>query len=439
MQLRLSQLVLALGLSLLLAAATAVLGPWLLNRPAAWGLIALLLAGLGVAVSVRHILEPETPPLTPLAVLLLLGAALLLGLPLAVYADRLPLLGEKLQRLGLPWAVAVLLLGSVLLEWLGLWAARANPDLPQPTAHTAADELSLGVDSSPAQLMREVDLELHRRWPDGVPNRRYAWLPPQIDAALAEGPFTATVLEETQPRFAAPAHEPTTAGGPARAAAVSRRRALWALNMLALLFSLAGGMLWLAVAHAHMRDGSAPWTMGCVALACLLLGAQAIRVAHVLWSRIEVASTITWLDFQGSCVRLGNTVAGGETPWARNEVPARIESVTLRACVAQVRSVFYAAAGDDIGSRTLLGLAGDAAASSQWMRVLEGLVRSAETPARASVAPVAAEMPTRERRVPDSRAVPPPRRPVRFCPECGTPVLQGARFCQHCGSTVGTE
>ena len=442
LQLRLSQRALVVGLSLLLAAATAVLGPWLANRPAALALIALLLALLGAAVVARQVLEPETLPIAPGGVALLLGAALLLALPLAAYADRLPLLADKLQRLGLPLAVAVLLAGGLLLEWLGVWAACANPDLPQPTAHTAADELSLSLDISPPQLMREIDLELHRRWPDGVPNRRYAWLPPQVDPALVAGPFNATVLEESQPRFADLAAAPlaTTAAGPAGgvAAAASRRRALLLLNTLALLFSVAGGLLWARVAYAHMHDGSAPWTMGTAGLACLLLGAQAVRVAHVLWSRVEVGSTVTWLDFQGRYARLDSVGAGAEPTWARNEAPARIESVTLRACVAQIRSVFYAAAGDDIGSRTVLRLAGDAVAAGGWMRILEGLVRSTEAPARAAVAALP-EVLARDRRVPDIRPVPPPRRPVRFCPECGTPVLQAARFCQHCGSVVGTD
>ena len=439
-QLRRSQRVWLAGLSTVLVLAAVLLGPWLLGRPAALSLIALMLALLGAAVVVRQILEPGLPPLPLKMVAVWLGAALLLSLLLAVYADRLPG-ADKLARLGLPLAVALMLTGGLLLEMLGLLAARANPDLPRPTAQAAADEVGLNLEGSPAQLMRELDLELHRRWPDGVPNRRYVWLPPQVDPALAESPFTATVLEESQPRYAESALQPE---GAAAQAAARRRTCLLLLNTLGLLFSVAGGLLWARVAYTHMHDSSAMWTPGTLGVVCLLLGAHALRVAHVLWSRIEVMSTITWLDFQGRCVRLANLGVGADaTAWSRNEAPARIESLRLRACVAQVRSVFYAAGGDDIGSRTLLTLDGDAAASQGWAKAVEGLLRNAEPGVRTAVL-VPEEVArtataARDRRAPDTRPAPPPRRPVRFCPECGTPVLQGARFCQHCGSVVGAD
>ncbi|MFM7507305.1 MAG: hypothetical protein ACKO3M_12270, partial [Rubrivivax sp.] len=175
-----------------------------------------------------------------------------------------------------------------------------------------------------------------------------------------------------------------------------------------------------------------------VGLALVVAAGHALRASHMLWSRFEVDSTITWLELHGEWVRPAQAAEAG------------VQAHRARAVVAQARSVFYAAADHRLGSRTLRSLAGDDAAAGQWLQTLQ---RQAQTLARSRAA---AEEPRRpparttvKTVVPDAAPSPPPPPlpPVpplppsppaagRPCAVCGAAVPAMARFCPGCGSAV---
>ena len=276
----------------------------------------------------------------------------------------------------------------------------------------AADEIGLGDEIDPDPLMREVDLELHRRWAEGIPNRRYAWQSQQ-----REGGFSASVVEESQPLIA---HDVSGRAAP---------RALIALNTVGLLLSVAGAFSWIWLAYAQMRDPSSSWAAASAGLVCLLLSIYALRNSHLLWSRVEVQSTLTWLEFDGSGQAAG--VAGHGAATARPG--SRIPGLRCRARAAQLRSVFYASAPHWMGSRVVLSVQALATESRSWIEFLRALAGQQAVELVPSSSP-AVRSPARDPRAPE--AAPVVTRAPRFCSACGTPVLQGARFCQNCGQVL---
>ncbi len=441
---------LALGAGLLVPALVALLWP---QQPAA-ALVALLVLALGAAVIIKRWFDVRRVALPPWAVGLVVAVGVLGAGVLLRFGGEWPLV-DKLVRFSLPAGAVVLLANVLLFELMGLLAGRAQVDLPRP-AKMGHEEVALSFDAHPLQLMREIDRELDRRWTDGVPNRRYAWMPPKLDAAAAEvGSFGATVLEESQPMVPPPGKGGAASrGGSSASAPASRRMWLLALDVLGLLWSVAGGLLWARAAWQHMHDSAALWTTTTAGLACLLAGGWALRVAHLLWSRIEVDSTITWLELKGSYFRLPGAASPPPTAdaagWARSEAPVGVDEGSLRCSVAHARSMFYAAGTYELGSRTLLTLTPDAAGAALWTTLAQDFSRKVQTsPAATAPAVLAARARARERRQAEQRepagaaaamgAGSVARRPARFCSACGTPVLAGARFCQQCGNVLVAE
>ncbi len=441
LRLRISHAVLAAGLALLLAGAALAL------QPPALALVALVvMVTMGVFV-LRSLLLPEEPALPTLVLGLIWLVALLLAGVLAAFAASIPLTG-KLPKLGLPVAAAVLLGGVLLAEALALLAARTHVEVPR-AARLAGEAVTVGFDAHPGQFMQEVDRELSRRWSDGVPNRRYAWVPPKIDPAAEQSNFSATMLEESQPLLAAGAAGAGGAGGAGGTGplAAARRRGTLVLGFLGWLLSMAGALLWVLTAYQHMRDSATAWTLSSVGLACLLVGQHAVRVTHLLWSRLEVDSTLLWLDIKGLAFRLPGAQVAPAAPaaaagWARGEAPVAVENLVLRVCAAQLRSVFYAAGPHDLGSRTLLNIVPLPKSAAVWTALARDFAAKAgNSPAAANPALVAARIRAREQRLAQQAEGSPasPRRAARFCSACGTPVLAGARFCQNCGHTLAAD
>ena len=432
MRVRLSHLLLLLVLALLLAFAAGLLT--VLAKPVALALVAGVVLMLGALVAARHVLQPLQLALAPWVV----GALLLLGcvvaVPLAWFSTELPGAGTW-PRLALPAGAAALLGLGLMFEGLALLAARRHIIAPRP-ARLVPEELIVSFDADPGALFGEIDRELHRRWAEGIPSRRYSRQPPQVDATADEGSFSASVLEETQPL--------TAPEGQARApvAPSVQTRWLWLLDASGLTVSVIGGLLWLWAARAHTQDSAASWLPATVGLVCILAGGYGVRIGHLLWSRMEVDSSITWLDLKGTFVRAAG--AAPAVPAAPNRAQAGvalgIEGLVIKAWVVQARSVFYAAGAHGIGSRTLVAMVQDGKSAAAWSALVQGFVRNVTlSPADASPALQEARARVRERRVAEPANASAPKRPARFCAGCGTPLLVGARFCQHCGGSVAND
>ncbi len=416
---RLSHGLLALGLGL------AALGLLFWPRPGGAAMGALLLMAVGGAVALRHQFDPDRPLLSPAGLALALGVGWVGAAVLAFAAGALPIL-DKFERYQLPLAALTGAGVALALELMGLVAALGR--LERPLAmRSAHEDVEVAFDAHPSLLLREVDRELGRRWTDGVPSRRYIWQAPKIDGAAEEGAFTATVLEETQPMAVNDRRS-----GPAPSA--------WLLLLggLGLVLTAGGAGLWLRSAWQHLPHAALPWTAASLGVVAVLAGGWALRVAHGLWSRIEVDSTLTWLEFKGSFFRLAGTApqqASDAPGWSRGGTPVGVEDMALRSSAVQARSVFYADGPQGPGSRVLLTLTANPAASAVWTTLARDFARKlVANPAAATPAALAARAKAKARRA--AERVPPaaaPARGARFCPHCGTPVLAAARFCQHCG------
>jgi hypothetical protein len=400
---------------------------WLLADGVAAALAALGLGTIVVWVVGASALDPtrRAGGVLSLSLWLLLGAAgaaaAVVGAPLMPGQSYL----KMLVPLALPVALVSLLWGLLLVEGLALLAGRAQLG-PVVPGRVDSQERELPPDAELKGVLRELDLELHRRWAEGVPNRRHAWQMPAIDAAGERGRFQGLVLEESHPMLPAHARErPLSWPRPG-----SPEMWLALLGMLCLVWTLMGSVFWSWQAWTQLRDAGVFWTKAGVGLALVVAAGHALRVSHLLWSRFELESTLLWLEFQGEWVRAAPGAA------------ATAQSLHARVAVARAHSVFYAAAEHRLGSRTLRGLRGDDAAASQWLQTLQQHVstlvqaqpdaaerRRVREAAAARAAALAAQS-----TIAPAPAAPP--RPARYCAVCGTAVLAGARFCQHCGSSL---
>ena len=460
LRVRMAHLVLVAGLVLVL-----LLSYLAFRLPPAQGLAALVPLLLCAGVLAHRALLPDAAALPPWLVALLVLLAGALAGAMGWYAGVVPR-SESVPRLGLPLAAAVMLGSVFIFESLGLLAARAQVQAPWLPA-VAPEEGQMAFEGDPEQLLRDIDLELHRQWTEGIPNRRYAWQAAPTGRSVEGGRFTAVVLEESQPLVPHAAAKPGREAAPAVLQTPQRRlRGLLALDVAGLLWSLAGTLAWVWLAWAHMRAPGASWVPGAAGIVGLAVGGYALRVGHLLWSRVEVASTLTWLDLGGPITPAQRPAEAGR---GRGE-SLRVPELCLRARVARLRSVFYAAAPHGPGSRVMLELQPERSAAEAWLPAVQELARKAVGPATPALqaAARAKGRDTRDTSRDMSRDTPretsrdkprdgrdgreprpgdaytstapfPPRRPARFCPHCGTPLLQDARFCQHCGSVVTPE
>ncbi len=424
---RLAQLLFALGLGLVL-----LLSALLMRQPATVALAALLYTALAVGLVARSRWIDQGPP-SPLAVSAALGLAVLIGLVLALLASAMPA-APHLEPLGLPLALAALLLSLVLIDGLGLLGVGRGAEAPATLTPPSPSPATADIACDPDRLLQEVERELHRYWSEGIPNRRHGWQPALSEA---EG-FSLTAVEESQPLLSTDQRDgiPPPTG--------RRHAALLLLGSLGLLMTVAGGALWVRLAHALLQDAAAPLATAATSLVLVVAGGYALRVGHFLWSRVEVESALLLLDSQ--------RVAAPEGGWRHR----------LHWTVLRVRSVFYAGGGNEAGSRRLLSLRSDDAAAQRSVLQVQAYAQrsladdrptvaptvraAAATPLRAAAAPaasprVAPAPPTAAATASAPRApaaAPPSSQPLMAgpCSGCGKPVPAGARFCQHCGAAL---
>jgi hypothetical protein len=441
---RVAHLLLGVGLLLVLLIGAALL--WR-QAPAALALLAVVISVLGAAFVARQAVLTAEPPFGRWVLLAVLALALLTLVPLVLFGARLAAF-EPLKVFQLPLALGVALVSGLLFEWLGLMAGRAQ--LPQELPYRLdREEARVSFGADPRPLIQEVERELYRRWTEGVPNRRYAWQPPFVDRAAQSGACSAKVLEESQPMV----HPMSVAAqqAPGRAETIDPDRpppALAAprlnpppgvgwLKLLAVggvVWALVGALLWLWLAYSRMSSGAPTWWPGAMGLAFLGGAGYALRIGHLLWSRIELESTLTWIELKGDYVRTGAVAA---TPpdrlgSQRGERAVRVDTLELQALVAQLRSVFYAAVpGRALGYRTLLDWQPDGKAAASWLAFAEAFPRGSE----AAAAALAAARPG-QRAAAAEAAAPSGSRGLRACAACGTPAPAKARYCQHCGHVL---
>ncbi|MFN9102957.1 MAG: hypothetical protein ACK5WT_09605 [Betaproteobacteria bacterium] len=415
---------------LLCAGSFALLAPvWLLAGGVTAAVAALGLGAIAVGVIGASAILPGRPAGGPraLAMWLLLGVVVVVAAivltPMFPWQDTL----RAVVPLALPVALAALLWGLMLVEGLALLAGRAKLG---PVAAGRIDSQSRELDAGAGlrAFAQELELELHRRWAEGVPSRRHAWQTPAAEGAGGQGTFSGVVLEESHPLL--PAASRVRPSGWPRAG--SPEMWLAALGLLCMAWTLMGGAFWLWQGWTYLHDDRAYWTKAGVGLALVVAAGHALRASHLLRSRFEVESTITWLELHGEWVRPAETS------------PATVQSQRARVAVAQARSVFYAAAPHRLGSRTLRSLGGDDAAAAKWLQTLQQLAQSLAHAQPAATEPRRARggVPVPAPAVAVAQDAPPaplaPSSPAvgRHCGVCSAAVPAVARFCPGCGSAV---
>ena len=362
-----------------------------LMPPPGVAVMGALCVGMAAFVLLRARQAARAAP-RPRAVALQLGLTLLAGLA----ASRAPqALTAPLAAAGLAEGAALMLAALLLTELVALAAGLVVAERPLSTGPAPAP-CSVAIAADPERVQQELERELHRYWSEGVPNRRYLWQSNQVEHRSTGAGFEMSSLEESQPLPAATA-APVGSGG-------VRRPWLLGLLGLGLAFTLIGGLLWGVVVWSQLQRAPQPWRMGSAAVLFFFAGGYALRVAHLLWSRVEARSLL---------LRLQCSSAGAST-------------VQLRWEVARARSAFYAASEHVPGSRVLLELASDedaARRSAQQVKRYAEKINTAE--ARDSRPPSPAPSPA-----PAAPAAPAGR---RFCVDCGESIPAAARFCPRCG------
>lgn len=403
MRMRLGHLLFAAAMLVVLALTWAPLA-----GSASLPIAALLYAGLAAALAARSAWISKSAP-GPWALAIAVATVTVVGVLLTLLGDRLPQVG-RLRQLELPLATALTLASMLLIEALGLMAARAQLAGP-PQASLSKAEASTELTTEPTRLMQEVEREMHRFWADGVPNRRHVWEPPAADGQ-------ATLLEESQPQALPERAE--REGGDSRA-----RPWLLTLDTLGLAMTLLGIGLWVRLAYLHIQNAASSWASAAPAVVLVIAGGYALRVAHLLWSRTEVESLLVAVDFK---------------PVDARPSPLPERPLVLRTRVARLRSVFYIGADHVLGSRTLLRISGDESSARRFVDQVRAYAeRSAYDPGLAMRASAVATPPRAPQPQPShAPALAPGRAQARFCHACGTPLLQSARFCQNCGQAVGS-
>ena len=444
-QVRFANLLAAAGL-LLLFGLTWLIAP----HPSARALGALIYLLLGTVLILRTYLRGAggTVALKPVGLAVLLVFAIVGTVLVSRAAANLPQ-PAWLAGLALPTVTFVLLGASVLIETLGLLAGHAHIDEPPP-ASTANDQVAVSFNADPNLLLQEVDRELQSRWAHGIPNRRYLWQAPQIDPAREAGNFSVIALEETQPMPPQAVRRMDWS----TCLAFPRFYSLAALDALGVVLTLAGALLWLRLGAQLQAGWPESWSSALIGLMLVIVGGYGLRVAHLLWGRLDFESTLTWLDCSGSYARAQVGLGSQWTDRVRSErTVVNVESMTLRAWVVRARSVIFAYRDHAIGSRTLVGMTGDIDAARAWtqqvrqfaqgqsMLVVPGGNEDARRLQQLSAANQLAGTPTSAS--PQGllggggaavAAAPLAAPAARHCGACGAAMAAAAQFCSRCGT-----
>lgn len=400
---RLAHLVVLAGLAMALA-----LGRLLLT-PTGLALVAGLCIGIALALLLRSAWAARPAP-SPRLVGLLVALALGVGLPAGWAAGRAPAdLGVLLLAGGLPLGATLMLAALVAIELLALQAGLTAIDRPLVQGPPPS-AISVDVDADADSLQQEVERELHRYWVEGVPNRRYVWQSNLAEHKAGGQPYAASSLEESQPVI------PADQGSTARHDGGARRSWLLALLLLALPLTLAGGLLWGWVVVDQLRRVSPAGTMAAASVLLVLAGGHALRVAHLLWSRIEVDSLLLSLAYSAAPAGARGTSAA-----------------SLRWTVLRARSVFYAAAAHHIGSRMLLRLVPDEEVARRSALAVQGYAQKIAPAGGAEAAARPTAPSPRPAAAPASRPAAPVAPGLRYCVGCGVSMPATARYCPRCG------
>ena len=346
---------------------------------------------------------------------------------------------------------ALLLLICAIAAVVVFFIALLRQMVAPPQTIMACEIATVSMNAPPNQVLVELDREMQRGWIEQIPNRRYARQIPQTVGA--SGSFNGELLEETQPMPRDDMRKITLQD----ALREPRYRWLTLLSGLGVLYTLASAVALLLFAHKVSMRFTEPviWEYICFAGGMFSLATFCLRAGHILWSRFDFTSRLTWVEVDGNFQRSNTAIGAQFTDRVRTEKEIiSVNDMTLRVWVAEVDSVTFGADSQ----RRMIGLRGrpDLASSlrEHLQRFAEGQ-SSVDMPAsRADMEKIAAmNSMNRASAGADPRAAlqgvvdavaPGPGTPPAFaaprpsaCPKCQHPVSPTAKFCPECGNPLG--
>ena len=97
------------------------------------------------------------------------------------------------------------------------------------------------------------------------------------------------------------------------------------------MLTLLGCGLWLRLGLELSQGAPGSGSPGSIGLILIVVGGYGLRVAHLLWGRLDFESTLVWLDFNGSYARAQVGLGSPFTDRVRSERSVvNVESMTLR-------------------------------------------------------------------------------------------------------------
>ncbi|HEY9132213.1 MAG TPA: zinc ribbon domain-containing protein [Dyella sp.] len=341
---------------------------------------------------------------------------------------------------------ALLLLVCAIAAVLVFFVALLRQMVAPPETVMACEIATVSMNAPPNQILVELDREMQRGWVEQMPNRRYAR---QVPLTLgASGSFNGELLEETQPMPRDDMRKITLQD----ALGEPRYRWLTLLSGLGVLFTLACTIALLMFAHRVAGEDTDPkiWQYICFAGGMFSLATFCLRAGHILWSRFDFTSRLTWVEIEGNFQRSNTAIGAQFTDRVRTEKEIiSVNDMTMRVWVAEVDSVTFGA--DSL--RRMIGLRGrpDLAQSLRLhlQTFAEGQSSVDMPQSRVDVEKIAAmNAMNRASGQADTRAAlqgavdalvapEPPRPRPTACPRCHHPVGATAKFCGECGAALG--
>jgi len=223
------------------------------------------------------------------------------------------------------------------------------------------------------------------------------------------------------------------------------------LSGLGVIYTLASAVALLIFAHKVSTQVTAPviWEYICFAGGMFSLATFCLRAGHILWSRFDFTSRLTWVEVDGNFQRSHTAIGAQFTDRVRTEKDIiSVNDMTMRVWVAEVDSVTFGADSQ----RRMIGLRGrpDLALSlrEHLQRFAEGQSSVDMPGSRMDMEKIAAISsmnrasagadPRATLRDAIDTAVPGLSTPVPGgCPKCRHPVSPTAKFCPECGNPLG--
>jgi hypothetical protein len=344
---------------------------------------------------------------------------------------------------------ALFLLICAIVAVLVFFVALLRQMVAPPQTIMACEIATVSMNAPPNQVLVELDREMQRGWIEQIPNRRYARQIPQTVGT--SGNFNGELLEETQPMPRDDMRKITLRD----ALREPRYRWLTLLSGLGVLYTLATAVALLLFAQKVSARFTEPviWEYICFAGGMFSLATFCLRAGHILWSRFDFTSRLTWVEVDGNFQRSNTAIGAQFTDRVRTEKEIiSVNDMTLRVWVAEVDSVTFGADSQ----RRMIGLRGrpDLALSlrEHLQRFAEGQ-SSVDMPASradlekiaamnsmnrvsAGTDPRAALQQVVDAVAPSSPVTPAFAKPDR-CPKCQHAVSSTAKFCPECGNPLG--